>query len=169
MGEVRPLNIDPGVHLIGRTVQRYWYEEGKWFDALVTDYDHTTKQHCVTYEVGQESETYEWVNLHELPKEECIITSIPAIDVSLLPMPPSANGGSRGGGVYQAPVSPPRGVGWTGRRRDPADQNLFVCLQASGHVTRGGNKRPRGGNESILSEARVGWEPQSPVAPSLLA
>jgi hypothetical protein len=48
-------------NLICRKVQRFWPEEGGWFDAIITDYRPTTQEHCLTYEINTESETFEWV------------------------------------------------------------------------------------------------------------
>ena len=55
----------PGVPLvvnepISRRVQRFWPDEGGWFDAIVTDYRPVTNEHCLTYEINTPNETFEW-------------------------------------------------------------------------------------------------------------
>jgi hypothetical protein len=44
--------------LICRRVQRFWPDEGGWFDAIITDYRPTTNEHCLTYEINTPNETF---------------------------------------------------------------------------------------------------------------
>ena len=41
----------------------YWPEEGGWFDAIISDYNPTTDEHCLTYHINSPDETFEWVHL----------------------------------------------------------------------------------------------------------
>ena len=56
--------------LICRRVQRFWPDEGGWFDAIVTDYRPTTNEHCLTYEINTPNETFEWANISSFDARE---------------------------------------------------------------------------------------------------
>jgi len=56
--------------LICRRVQRFWPDEGGWFDAIVTDYRPTTNEHCLTYEINTPNETFEWANVSSFDARE---------------------------------------------------------------------------------------------------
>ncbi len=48
---------------IGRRVKLYWPEEGGWFEAIISDYNAVSKEHCLTYNINAPAESFEWVNL----------------------------------------------------------------------------------------------------------
>ena len=48
---------------LGQKVSRYWPDEGGWFEAIVTDYKIELGGHKLTYDVGQETESFEWYDL----------------------------------------------------------------------------------------------------------
>ena len=58
--------------LICRRVQRFWPDEGGWFDAIVTDYRPTTneREDCLTYEINTPNETFEWANVSSFDARE---------------------------------------------------------------------------------------------------
>ena len=56
--------------LICRRVQRFWPDEGGWFDAIVTDYRPVTNEHCLTYEINTPNETFEWANVSSFDAKE---------------------------------------------------------------------------------------------------
>ena len=56
--------------LICRRVQRFWPDEGGWFDAIVTDYRPVTNEHCLTYEINTPNETFEWANVSSFDARE---------------------------------------------------------------------------------------------------
>jgi len=62
--------LEAGTDAIGRVVQRYWPEEGGWWDATVTDFNAETKEHQLTYNVGRPDESFEFVNLAEVDDRE---------------------------------------------------------------------------------------------------
>lgn len=77
-GEVRrwrPLTAGDAIHqlggnAIGKTVERYWPEEGGWWPAEVCDFNPETGEHCLTYNKGKEDETFEWADFAEMSDEE---------------------------------------------------------------------------------------------------
>ena len=56
--------------LICRRVQRFWPDEGGWFDAIITDYRPTTNEHCLTYEINTPNETFEWADISQFDGRE---------------------------------------------------------------------------------------------------
>ena len=56
--------------LICRRVQRFWPDEGGWFDAIITDYRPTTNEHCLTYEINTPNETFEWADISKFDGRE---------------------------------------------------------------------------------------------------
>jgi len=61
---------EAGTDAIGQMVQRYWPEEGGWWDATVTDFNAETKEHQLTYSKGRPDESFEFVNLAEVDDRE---------------------------------------------------------------------------------------------------
>eukprot|EP00210_Caulerpa_lentillifera_P003764 g3596.t1 len=60
-------------YLYGKELETYWEEEmneeGKWYSALVTDYNSALKQHKLSYDHGAFNESFEWVKLDEEVKK----------------------------------------------------------------------------------------------------
>jgi hypothetical protein len=54
--------------LFGRRLRMFWPGQGGWYDAVVTAYDPTRRDapHRITYALGSEDESFEWVDLHAL-------------------------------------------------------------------------------------------------------
>ena len=48
---------------VGERLKMFWPEEGGWFDAIISDYNATTDEHCLTYHINTPEETFEWVHL----------------------------------------------------------------------------------------------------------
>ena len=65
-----PLPEANGKELVGRLVQRFWPEEGGWFDAIITDCRPTTNEHCLTYEINTPNETFEWADISQFDGRE---------------------------------------------------------------------------------------------------
>ena len=65
-----PLPEANGKELVGRLVQRFWPEEGGWFDAIITDYRPTANEHCLTYEINTPNETFEWADISQFDGQE---------------------------------------------------------------------------------------------------
>lgn len=59
-----------GQAAVGRIVQRYWPDEGGWWDAQITGYNPDSKEHQLTYNVGKADESFEWTDLRELSNAE---------------------------------------------------------------------------------------------------
>ncbi|KAK9830923.1 hypothetical protein WJX81_005699 [Elliptochloris bilobata] len=81
-----PLQLDP---LVGYKVQRYWPQNGGWFEGIISDYNLITNEHCIMYDAGTESESFEWYRVRGAPKSECRLTQ-QRIDILSLPHPPAA-------------------------------------------------------------------------------
>jgi hypothetical protein len=48
---------------VGERLKMFWPEEGGWFDAIISDYNANTDEHCLTYHINSPEETFEWVHL----------------------------------------------------------------------------------------------------------
>lgn len=67
---------------ICRRVKRFWPAEGGWFDCIVTDYKEETKEHCLTYDINTENESFEWVVIEELNDREFQVVDAPPVDIT---------------------------------------------------------------------------------------
>lgn len=56
--------------LIGRKVRTRWPEDQTFYEAVITDYNPIEGLHALTYDMGTADETWEWVNLSEIPPED---------------------------------------------------------------------------------------------------
>ena len=65
-----PLPEANGKEVLGRRVQRFWPEEGGWFDAIITDYRPTANEHCLTYDINTSNETFEWADISQFDGRE---------------------------------------------------------------------------------------------------
>ena len=52
---------------VGERLKMYWPEEGGWFEAIISDYNAVTDEHCLTYHINTPEETFEWVHLKARP------------------------------------------------------------------------------------------------------
>jgi len=68
--------------LICRRVQRFWPDEGGWFDAIITDYRPTTNEHCLTYEINTPNETFEWADISQFDGQEFKLQELVATEVA---------------------------------------------------------------------------------------
>ena len=87
---------------VGRRVQLYWPEEGGWFDAVVTDYNPATDEHCVTYHMNAANESFEWSNLKKLGRDEFRWVPGPALSVHEMFPAGVLPGGGRAGAAQRA-------------------------------------------------------------------
>ncbi|KAK9170069.1 hypothetical protein Syun_002209 [Stephania yunnanensis] len=56
--------------LIGRKVRTRWPDDDNFYEAVVTDYNPAKDLHALVYDMHTENETWEWVNLKEIPPED---------------------------------------------------------------------------------------------------
>ncbi|XP_058073425.1 protein EMSY-LIKE 3-like [Magnolia sinica] len=56
--------------LIGRKVLSRWPEDNNFYEAVITDYNATEDRHALVYDMNTTYETWEWVNLKEIPPED---------------------------------------------------------------------------------------------------
>lgn len=80
------LTKTPGVvgevnEYIGRRVQRCW--DGEWSEAIISDYNPTTQEHCMIYEYLSANESWEWVRLSDLTHREIKYLSTPKVDLTI--------------------------------------------------------------------------------------
>ena len=93
--------------LLGRRAKRYWPEEGGWFDAVITNFNPKTGEHCFMYDQGTPNESWEWRRVADLSKDEIVWVQGPAVPLSQIVAPLPA---------HQAQVvRPPIGGGGGGR------------------------------------------------------
>ncbi|WOK99961.1 protein EMSY-LIKE 3 isoform X1 [Canna indica] len=64
-----PALFDP-LTLIGRKVMTRWPEDNNFYEAVIKDYDPARGTHALVYDIGTNSETWEWVNLKEICPED---------------------------------------------------------------------------------------------------
>uniref|UniRef100_A0A0D6R266 ENT domain-containing protein n=1 Tax=Araucaria cunninghamii TaxID=56994 RepID=A0A0D6R266_ARACU len=60
-------DIDP---LIGRKVMTRWPQDNSFYDAIITDYNSENGKHALVYDIHTDNETWEWVNLKEIPPSD---------------------------------------------------------------------------------------------------
>ncbi|KAK9814796.1 hypothetical protein WJX72_011607 [[Myrmecia] bisecta] len=73
------LKID---ELVGRRVKRFWSDYGGWYDGIISDYDGLKGEHCIVYDMGLASESFEWYNVRDPEnKHECKLVEGPKVDV----------------------------------------------------------------------------------------
>ncbi|CAN0902009.1 Protein EMSY-LIKE 3 [Linum grandiflorum] len=53
--------------LIGRKVWTRWPEDNNFYEAVITDYNATNGMHALVYDIRTADETWEWVDLKEIP------------------------------------------------------------------------------------------------------
>ncbi|CAN1263412.1 Protein EMSY-LIKE 3 [Linum perenne] len=62
-----PGSYDP---LVGRRVWTRWPEDNSFYEALITDYKPEDGRHALVYDMNTRNETWEWVDLKEIPAED---------------------------------------------------------------------------------------------------
>ncbi|KAK6945366.1 ENT domain [Dillenia turbinata] len=56
--------------LIGKRVFTRWPEDRNFYEAVISDYNPTEGRHALIYDINTAKETWEWVNLREIPPED---------------------------------------------------------------------------------------------------
>ncbi|XP_060958568.1 protein EMSY-LIKE 1 isoform X2 [Cannabis sativa] len=56
--------------LIGRRVWTRWPEDNSFYEAVITDYNDVEGRHALVYDINTANETWEWVDLKEIPPED---------------------------------------------------------------------------------------------------
>ncbi|CAI9103204.1 OLC1v1001652C3 [Oldenlandia corymbosa var. corymbosa] len=56
--------------LIGRKVRTRWPDDNNFYEAVITDYNAVEGLHALVYDIGSANETWEWVNLSEIPPKD---------------------------------------------------------------------------------------------------
>ncbi|CAN1263416.1 Protein EMSY-LIKE 3 [Linum perenne] len=56
--------------LVGRRVWTRWPEDNSFYEALITDYKPEDGRHALVYDMNTRNETWEWVDLKEIPAED---------------------------------------------------------------------------------------------------
>ncbi|XP_031387003.1 protein EMSY-LIKE 3-like isoform X2 [Punica granatum] len=60
-------NFDP---LIGKKVWTRWPDDNNFYEAVITNYNPAKGLHALMYDINTENETWEWINLKEIPPED---------------------------------------------------------------------------------------------------
>ncbi|CAI9118437.1 OLC1v1020008C1 [Oldenlandia corymbosa var. corymbosa] len=58
--------------LIGRKVRTKWPEDKQFYEAYIADYKPEQGLHALVYDIGTSIETWEWVNISEIPPQDII-------------------------------------------------------------------------------------------------
>ncbi|EOA21155.1 hypothetical protein CARUB_v10001509mg [Capsella rubella] len=67
----RPVTAnEPAEALIGRKVWTKWPEDNSFYEAVVTQYNADEGRHALVYDINTVNETWEWVDLKEIPLED---------------------------------------------------------------------------------------------------
>ncbi|KAL3624590.1 hypothetical protein CASFOL_031258 [Castilleja foliolosa] len=66
-GPAEGSSFDP---LIGRKVRTRWPDDNTFYEAVISDYNPVEGRHALVYDIGTQSETWEWVNLSEISPDD---------------------------------------------------------------------------------------------------
>ncbi|CAK0786367.1 hypothetical protein CVIRNUC_009580 [Coccomyxa viridis] len=77
--------------LVGHKVDRFWADDNKWWNGIITDFNGLTGEHCVVYMVGTDEESFEWLDVNKVPEEVRILQD--TVNVLDLPRPPEVGAG----------------------------------------------------------------------------
>ncbi|CAN6926362.1 unnamed protein product [Brassica oleracea] len=61
---------DSAEALIGRKVWTKWPEDNNFYEAIITQYNAAEGRHALVYDIHAANETWEWVDLKEIPPED---------------------------------------------------------------------------------------------------
>ncbi|GLT38662.1 hypothetical protein SLA2020_128940 [Shorea laevis] len=56
--------------LVGKKVWTRWPEDNNFYEAVITDYNPIEGRHALVYDINTPNETWEWVDLKEIPPED---------------------------------------------------------------------------------------------------
>mmetsp|Transcript_11291 Transcript_11291/g.28591 ORF Transcript_11291/g.28591 Transcript_11291/m.28591 type:complete len:175 (-) Transcript_11291:108-632(-) len=85
----KPLVIDD---FIGKTVQRYWPDDGGWVQGAISDFNAANGEHCIVYDLGKPEESWEWYNVRNASGDQCRIIEGAKVDLLQVTNAPAAIG-----------------------------------------------------------------------------
>uniref|UniRef100_A0A1J3CMR5 ENT domain-containing protein n=1 Tax=Noccaea caerulescens TaxID=107243 RepID=A0A1J3CMR5_NOCCA len=99
----------PAEAFIGRKVWTKWPEDNSFYEAVVTQYNAAEGRHALVYDINTANETWEWVDLKEIPPEDIKWDG----EENGVALNVGYGGGSRkalnnGGGRGRGPITQPR-------------------------------------------------------------
>lgn len=117
---------------VGRSLRIRWPEDNIHYEALVVDYDKENMLHRLAYGSGTQDESFEWVDLKRVGKNDVQwLDNRPdpvPLDAKVLPLIPAervaGRGAKRGRGGFGGAVGRPKGSGQRGRPSISHDQTL---------------------------------------------
>jgi hypothetical protein len=62
-----PIAFSP---LLGKKVRTRWPDDNSFYEAVITNYNPEDDRHALVYDMGTVNETWEWVNLSEISRED---------------------------------------------------------------------------------------------------
>jgi len=93
--------------LIGKRAKRNWEADG-WCEAIISDYNILTGEHCLVYEYGTTTESWEWCVLDDLSPNEIIYLPGPKVNIKppdgTIPAVPKGVQKSKKGGKAKTPA-----------------------------------------------------------------
>lgn len=112
-GQMSDEAVDEAVHpWIGKRIKTRWTEEDgsfQFYESVISDYRPETGEHGLVYDMGTPLESWEWVDLNKMPKQD--IVWLPGPAVKLVPRAPGGAGAGRGNGRNSVKrLSNPRAV-----------------------------------------------------------
>ncbi|KAK4764203.1 hypothetical protein SAY87_013641 [Trapa incisa] len=66
-GSAKARTFDP---LIGKKVWTRWPDDNNFYEAVITDYNPVEGGHALVYDIHTDNETWEWVNLKEISRDD---------------------------------------------------------------------------------------------------
>ncbi|XP_009631006.1 protein EMSY-LIKE 3 isoform X1 [Nicotiana tabacum] len=60
----------PGDSFLGRRVMTRWPDDNNFYEAIITKYNAVDGRHALVYDIGTPNETWEWVDLKEIPSND---------------------------------------------------------------------------------------------------
>ncbi|KAH9535615.1 hypothetical protein CY35_17G062800 [Sphagnum magellanicum] len=78
---------------LGRRVKTRWPEDRCFYEAVITRYDRERGMHALVYDMDTPDETWEWVNLKDMNKNDLLWVDAPRVPLAGKRVPPEEGAG----------------------------------------------------------------------------
>jgi hypothetical protein len=78
---------------LGRRVKTRWPDDGCFYEAVITRYDRERGLHALVYDMDTADETWDWVNLKDMNKNDLLWVDAPRVSLAGKRVPPEEGAG----------------------------------------------------------------------------